>query len=76
MNQSEVAYAVLDHALRKDGAPEEFNKVKDIEAKLIAAFDAHKVDHETLEGKASDAFKLAATLFVLGISAKLEAEEL
>lgn len=76
MNQSEAAYAILDHAFRKAGTPEEFNKVKDIEAKLIASFDGHKVDHETLEGKASDAFKSAATLFVLGLGAKLEAQEL
>lgn len=76
MNQSEAAYAIFDHAFRKDTTPEEFNKVKDIEAKLVASFDGHKVDHETLEGKASDAFKFAAALFVLGISAKLEAEEL
>lgn len=76
MNQAEATYAILDHALRKNGTPEEFSKAKDIEAKLVASFDGHKADHETLDGEASDAFKLATALFVLGLSAKLEAEEL
>lgn len=76
MNQAEATYAIIEHKLRKDGTPEEFKKVKEIEAALIASFDVHKADHEDANGKASYEFKLAATLFLIGLSAKLEAEEL